>query len=226
MQSVVAYACDVGSTRPDKKGHIPFGWARATIADSGIEVIPGDHDVEHCIHDIRRSAATHLPIALGMECPLYIPIPSSSTLLSCGREGEGSRSCFAPAGGYVAMLGLHQLAYILRSLRGCGLRLHFDWSEWCTAATGGDLLLWEAFVCSEAHADRTSEDSGIEDAQTAVHEFAVRYQAGALSSDVGLRAGTEALSLAGCAALWAGLDDDLLILRKPVLVVKPSTRHR
>ena len=106
------YACDVGSTKPGHGGDVRFGWARA-VQSIGTTAVSGGADIDELISSMRADVAEGLQLSLGMECPLFLPAPRAADGLSCGRQGEGSRSCFAPAGGYVAILGLHQIAYVL-----------------------------------------------------------------------------------------------------------------
>ena len=211
----VAYACDVGSTQ---KGN--FGWARATPSEQSIS---GGNSIDDCVKSLRDDFGKKQTVTIGMECPLFIPIPGNSSELSLGRKGEGNRSTFAPAGGYVATLGLHQMAYILKKVWREGLIPVFDISKW-----RGDfrtVLFWEAFVSGNAHA-RPGKESHVKDAATAVYSFTKRWRLRNLRSDVSVSPPAEILSLVGCAILWAGWSDDLRLLRQSVLVVKPDEQYQ
>jgi len=209
------YCCDVG-------GPSSLGWARMSIADLGRPDVEGGRSMRGLVTAITADLEADVPVALGFECPLFMPIPSEATLLSCGREHEGNRSMFAPAGGYVALLGLHLAAWSLSQLRRPGVGICLDAGNWSCQGTAS-ILIWEAFVSGPAH---TRDGDHRRDAATAVIEFARRYGMGPpFASDVSLRANCASLSLAACAALWAGLSADLALLRSSVFVVRPMTAY-
>lgn len=213
MMDVVVFACDVGSTR---RGN--FGWARVVQESGGFSVKKGkwiDGCVQAMLGDVREGRS----LALGMECPLFIPVPNESKDLSRGRKGEGNRSCFAPVGGYVATLGLHQLAFILKKMLGCEMALVLEAERWVNERKS--VLLWEAFVSGKVH----SKDH-CRDAATAATAFMRKFLSGKLSTDVPTEEPGEVLSLVGCALLWAGWPGQVDFLRKPVLVVRPSQKYQ
>lgn len=207
------YACDVGSTRRER-----FAWVRLDPTNPEQSLV-GSTNIEALTESLEADFRAGVPIALGFESPLFIPVPASASDLSRGRTGEGGRSFAAPVGLAVAMLGLHQLTWVLSRIRAAGdnHRLTLDTADW---AKSGDtiLFLWEAFVSEAAH----SADH-ITDAATAALEF-VRHQ-----RDV-LRASTvtaeRPLSLAGAAALWTGWRTDIGVLHEPTLVIKPTVAAR
>lgn len=221
---IVTYAADVGSTKQTKKGEISFGWARMAKIGQQLDV-SGAIEIDELIHHVRADLSKGFRISLGMECPIFLPVPSDSAGLSCGRKGEGSLSCFAPAGGYVATLGLHQLAYILQTLRSSEQKAVFHVDEWLEEERRPGLLLWEAFVSGEAHCPKDAPFTGVRDAATAAWAFVERLEARRLGSDVSLSDHVAALSLAGAALLWAGWTDDISVLRKQAFVVRPTERY-
>jgi hypothetical protein len=160
---IVAFCVDVGST---KKGN--FGWARARRRDGEAEVV-GGNNIDDCVKQIRSVVGPNTDVALGLEAPLWLPVPSAAEGLSAGRDGEADRSCFAMIGGYVATLAVHQLAYILR---GIGrdesvARCTLDWRTWPGAR--GEVLIWEAMVSKGPHArsERDGHSLDVLDAATA-----------------------------------------------------------
>ncbi len=159
------------------------------------------------------------PVSLGIEAPLFLPVPRTTDGLSRGRDGEGGRSCFAPSGGYVSTLGLHELAYLLARLkeRVPDLAATLDWTTW---RLGSCVLVWEAFVSKAAH---TTTGNHAEDAATAAVMFLDELDRG-MTSDVTVRPPREVFSLAGAALLWTGLAKTLDELRRPTLVLRPSER--
>jgi hypothetical protein len=164
----VTYAIDIGSTRNGK-----FAWLR--LESPPRAPCESGTSIDKCVEAVVRDLRDELPVALGTECPAFIPIPENSANLSRGRKGERDRSCFAPAGGYVTVLGLHQLAWILREVKGkLGSVPSFtlEPGAWSMLKTGGSrLLLWEAFVSGEAHSE-----TDLADAETAAVEFEMRLR--------------------------------------------------
>lgn len=206
----VGYACDVGG-----KGN--FAWARAWRNGPQLTVEGGismNGCVEALREDIGRSA-----VALGMECPEFIPIPDEASHLGHGRKNEKDRSCFASVGASVAMLGLHQLAFICKKVHRKGVSAVFDPAQW--QFQPDRVLFWEAFVSKGAH-----NEEHLRDAATAVTTFVQRIETKHVASDVLVESPADVLSLVGCAVLWAGWSDDVALLRQSVLVVKPDRPYR
>lgn len=87
------------------------------------------------------------PVALGFECPLFVPLHGrAEALLSC-RAGEGNRAWSASAGVSSLGTGLVQSAWLLERIRlilGHVAPVFVDIAEFRRADTG--LLLWEAFI--------------------------------------------------------------------------------
>lgn len=217
MSTVVHYACDVGSTRNGG-----FGWARSSGAAESLQV-RGGSDIDTFTQRVQADLASGTAsLTIGMECPLFLPVPDGSSGLSTGRIGEKDRSCFAPAGGYVAALGVHQLAFILRSIKRPAVSPSVDWKNW--EPNPSVVLVWEAFVSKAAHSVRDDDENGhVRDAATAATAFdASLVAARAAGNAVRVPAGTSPLSLAGLALLWAGWSDNVQLLSCDVLVVKPE----
>jgi hypothetical protein len=221
----VVYACDVGSTKVNEKtNENRFGWAR----------LPEDQDqpqggkaIDKCLESLAADVKSGHHLALGMECPLFLPMPESSEDLSSGRQGEEDRSCFAPPGGYVATLGLHQLAWLLKKIKtvqpDVGHHFTCDLADWMPVNPQGKrILLWEAFVSKQAHSEEHERD-----AATAVTEFQRRFMGNPkFASDIEEEGAV--LSLAGVALLWAEWSVDLgLLSARPhvIKVVDPKRRY-
>ena len=210
------YCCDVGSTREEN-----FGWACVSRASTGASFIYGGHSIGDCAACIKGDLAEGAVVTLGFESPLFLPIPRREDQLGCGRLGESSRSCFASVGSSVATLGLHQLAFLLTSIRQPNTILSLDWQKW-NASRPRELLLWEAFVSGPAH---TTDGDHRRDAATAAWSFAEMYQAGPLATAVEVSNDAEVFSLVGAAALSSGWVTAPRVLRTPVLVLKPGIAY-
>jgi hypothetical protein len=175
--------------------------------------------IEHVAVDAHAGRA----LAIGFESPLFIPAAQKQSELSCGRDGDGDRSCFAPAGGYVALLGLHELLYVLARLPP-SLRFTLDWGTW--RESRGAVLLWEAFVSGDAH---TKSGDHCQDAATGVAAFLHSLDWG-FQDRVMVPKGRGTFSLAGAALLWAGRahqpwrEEEQWLLHASTLVIKPAQR--
>lgn len=206
---IVSYACDIGSIKLER-----FGWARAITAEFKTEV-SGGTSIDRCAEAISADLASGHRVALGIECPAYMHIPESADQLGRGRPNERSRSMFAPAGGYVALLGIQQLSYLLSKIERGTRKPTFELSAW----SEDNILLWEAFVSEAAH---SSEH--VRDAATAAVAFLEATSNGVPQSALPV-GDAPVLSLAGCALLWAGWTAELEVLRRPLLVLRPTAAY-
>ena len=209
------YAVDIGTTLKKKA----FAWA-VTQPESE-EVWAGQ-----CIENLVEAMATDLrqgvSVALGLEAPLFLPVPDSADDLSKGRPVDTNRSCFAPACGYVATLALHQAAWMLRELRKtcrtpCSFTL--DPALWYPREGSPVLFCWEAFVSTTAHAEKGREGGHMADAATAARFFVEKENVLRSESKT---AAKNPISLIGAAALWSGWSTDLTLLSMPTVVLRPD----
>jgi len=197
-RNLAVYCADVGSVSAGR-----FGWARSKPA-TGFEETYDTSMPSDLVDAVCAELHAGNPVALGFECPLFVPVPRDQTALGRARVGEGNRSWSAGAGTGALATGLVQAAWVLESIR----RHHPDeqlWFDYASfSATGSGLLVWEAFVTSTAKGS-----SHIDDAAIAIDAFV-----SALSESRRVSAVTaeRPLSLIGAAAIWAGwsTDDDLL----------------
>lgn len=205
---ISVYCCDVGSVKKNA-----FGWAKVSTADP--TRVETDTNIDNMIAHVGADLREGRKLALGFESPLFIPAAQTLRELSCGRDGDRDRSCFAPAGGYVALLGLHELLYVLARTTPLP-RFTLDWLPW--RETGTDVLLWEAFVSGKAH---TKKGEHCQDAATAAVAFLESLETG-FALKVEVRQPRLVFSLAGAALLWAGASTDLSLLSASTLVIKPD----
>jgi len=181
-------------------------------------------------------------VALGLESPLVLPVAIENSDLSKGRlardkkpdgqprELDGNRSCFAPSGGYVATLGLHQLEYILRKIHAppgrVGIKPTFKLETWRQKGRGGaNFLLWEAFVSGKAHAK--GKGAHHRDAKTAARAAAAFFfrlgRCPTAYENAQVRVYRFAgLSLAGAALIAARYSFSVRNLASSVVIVKVS----
>jgi hypothetical protein len=200
------FCADVGSV---KSGN--FGWARSAFHDATTQ----QHDTSRPSHlavAVARELEQGNPVALGFECPLFVPVPDDEMALGRARVGEGNRSWSAGAGTGAMATGLVQCAWVLRTLRASRPteRLFLDWRDFLIARRG--LFLWEAFV-SAASKGKTHVD----DAAVAVTAFENSLPDPASHSTV---TAENALSLVGAAALWSEWESDAAIVGASSVVIR------
>ena len=204
ISTLAIYCADVGSVAAGN-----FGWygRRQTGVRDGTSM-----------RDLATSVADDLvagvPVALGFECPLFVPFSDRPEFLTCARTGEGSRAWSAGAGTGVLATGLVQVAWVLREIRkqvGEGHNAFLDWSAFLSKGSG--LLLWEAFVSAEA-----KREGHVADAQAAVEAFAVAIREPELISAV--TCGEETYSLIGAALLRTRWSTDISLLSQSCTVIR------
>jgi len=206
MPSLIIHCADIGSVA---KGN--FGWARFDCAEQPTCTIGQD------IRAFAATIATDLnsghPVALGFECPLFIPVPDDPARLTSARDGEGNRSWSAGAGAGSLATGLSETVWILTQVRQqltSQAPVHFRWSPFQQSGVG--LFVWEAFVSGDAKSDTHHGDA----------EFAVNQFFTSLPNPESYNAITcgNARSLIGAAVLQSGLSGDLTLLHQQCLVIR------
>lgn len=208
----IIYACDVGSVRAST-----FAWARVL---PGMGNPCGSRDIDALVLRLVEDVNAHKSVALGFECPLFMPIPMQSDGLNRGRQGEGNRAMFAPTGAGVATLGVQEVAWVLSQIhdRVPALPLYsLDWHAWLAEDSRPRLLIWEAFVSGAAH-----DNSHERDAATAAVYF--RDNEDNLDN-VNAVTADRPLNMAHAAVLWAGWANDLDRLHQACLVLRPGQRY-
>jgi hypothetical protein len=207
--NLVVYCADIGSV---PKGR--FGWARR----DGRQTAAGRHCEGTEIAELVDAASADLsegrPVALGFECPLYVPVPTQELRLGKARLGEGNRSWSAGAGAGALATGLVEVAWILEGIRRSvpEVPAHINWDAFRVAERG--LFLWEAFVT-----DRAKGDTHVDDASVAVEAFWRDLPDVAAANAV---TGERPFSLLGAALLWSGWSQDIDLLTLPCLVIKAA----
>src|SRR4051812_36154370 len=157
------YAVDVGSVSQHK-----LGWACARSLGERADPAAAETDITRLVDGVARDLSAGRRIALGFECPVYVPVPTDPQRLGKARVGEGNRAWSAGAGTGALTTGLVGAAWVLRELRKRlgALPTFLDWPTFEAANTG--LFLWEAFVSSTGKGASVT-NSG--DAAIAVERF-------------------------------------------------------
>lgn len=214
-KQLAIYCADVGSASKKK-----FGWAHL----EGERQRVGD-DMAVLAVDIAVALGGTSKVALGFECPLWVPVAPDPQDLTRARKVDGNRAWSAAAGAATLAIGVTQVSWILdevrRQLTAHGARLpqvYLDWMAFSKADSG--LLLWEAFVTGEAKASSVPGTNGHSaDAMVACREFAAQLPNPATGSVP--EPTRRVRSLIGGAILWAGWSTDTALLRTPCMVVRP-----
>ncbi|HUW11846.1 MAG TPA: hypothetical protein VM537_19120 [Anaerolineae bacterium] len=213
---LVVYAVDVGSIK--KKGG-NFAWARAECVSGHVDVST-DTDIDRLVAEVVEDLGAGHSVALGFECPLFIPVRSDPTEFAARRLGEWNRPWSAGAGAARMATGLAQSVYVLRRVREsaeeAGLSVTPTLAPSQFTAGEANLLLWEAFVSG-----KSKTRSHVGDAESAARLCLCRLQADTPQTDIG--GDGDVLSLVGAAAIRSGLSDATELLSQPCLVVRLST---
>jgi len=180
------------------------------------------HFLNCIVNDLRSS----LPVSLGFEAPLFVPVAQDFQQLNRARNQEPSAWSFG-AGAYVTAVAVPLMSYVLRHIHeklNPAPRVTLDPAEWMPrGASGPQLHLWEAFVWGPGHA-RAVNGAGLEphvqDAATAALAF-VHWEGMETRPDSDITAANP-FSTVGAAVLWSGLSTDIGLLHKDVLVLRPQ----
>jgi hypothetical protein len=203
MSDVIVWAVDIGSVKKDR-----FGWCRKEdqAPNSG-------HDIQELVLGVVADLDQGKRVALGFECPLFVPITADPKFLTSARVGEGSRSWSASAGTCALATGLTETVWVLERIQRNASVLVTPTFDWAIFGEGhANLFLWEAFVTREAKGITHLEDA----------EIAALMFWGNLGDIPGANA-VEAeapYSLIGAALLRAGMTKDLSVLFEPCVVIK------
>lgn len=206
--SLVVYCADIGSVKGGK-----FGWAGRCIGPNPQE--SGGTDIQCLVAQVAQDLNSGRKVALGFECPLWVPVACDPNRLTSRRCGEGEYPWSAGAGATSLAAGLTETAWILSGIRSetQDVEAYLDWPPFVSAERG--LFLWEAFVAGK----KKSGSSHQEDAAAAVCAFIKAAKGRCLTSDV--TSPHKVRSLIGAALLWADWSEDLSLLKARCVVISP-----
>lgn len=204
---VIVCVADVGSISAGN-----FGWCRAEVGGeskaTGSDILEFASCIASDLNDGRQ-------VALGLECPLFVPVAQDPLRLTRARPGEGARPWSVHAGSGALAVGLAESVWILERVRK-GSRVAvvptLDWDQF--ALTRANLFLWEAFVTKEAKSrDLSHQGDAAIAAETFIRCFPHIAQSNCVTAE-------NPFSLIGAALLRSGLDVDPRMLRQPCIVLK------
>ena len=203
MSEVIVWAVDVGSVKRNR-----FGWCRKSR-----QRLESSHDIGALVSGVVADLEQGRQVALGFECPLFVPITQDPKELTGARVGEGNRAWAAGAGCGALATGLTESVWVLEHIQKATTKRIIPTVDWPRFRDGdANLFLWEAFVTGAAKGE-----THMNDAEIAAEAFWRN-----LDDIPGANAVTaEApFSLIGAALLRAGLTTDPGVLFKPCVVLR------
>jgi len=203
MTDLIVWVADIGSVRKNR-----FGWCRASSQQecTGKDIRDFAEGVADDLRDGKK-------VAIGFECPLFIPVADDPVCLTSARQGDGNRAWSAAAGAAALATGLTECVWIfekIRLLAGVSIRPTFNWKEFHSREA--NLFIWEAFVSGASKAT-----SDCDDAETAARTFWAEYPEITKANAVTAQ---NPYSLVGAALLRSGLTTDLSMLSEQCIVIK------
>jgi hypothetical protein len=216
------FCADVGSVSGER-----FGWWGSPELDGTEEDFKSMPTfADSLAADLRQG----VPVALGFECPLFIPArdaPEDLLTAIQGNPGEGDRPFSSGAGATALVAGLAQALWVFRQLRqrlAHKPRVTFNWQEFKSC---GGLFVWEAFVTRRAgdhgHVVEGVTNTHVEDAKSAVNAFQRALPDPTKSN---IMDEPRVFSLAAAALLRAGWGIHPALLAEPCLVIAPDAAPR
>jgi hypothetical protein len=216
MENLVVWAADIGSIQMEK-----FGWCRL----AGLSSEKTGAKIDEFADGIACDLNDGLRIAVGFECPLFVPVSKESEDLTKARDGEGNHPWSAGAGCGALTTGLPECVWIFERIREKTtviVQPTFNWNELCEG--NANLFIWEAMITgsSGVKADEIEPAS----LEKTVHENDARIAAFTFlehQHDIESKNAVTAenpFSLVGAALLRAGLSEKIELLKIPCIVVK------
>jgi len=130
MNNLATCCADVGSV---KGGN--FGWCGLR---PGTKPVLGV-EIEQFAEFIAASLRDGIKVAVGFECPLFVPVRDEPLRLAMARSGEGNRSWSAAAGCGVLATGLVEVIWTLshvKKILGAAPTPFLDWQKFITSESG------------------------------------------------------------------------------------------
>lgn len=146
------FCADVGSIKNKQ-----FGWA-AHLPDG--ERVSGT-EIREFSEGISQEIKNGSKVAVGLECPLFVPVRSEPVRVNAARKGEGNRSWSASGGAGALATGLVEALWVMNDVAWIlnrEPRAEFNWARFLETES---VFLWEAFVTSAAKGKSHTEDAEI-----------------------------------------------------------------
>lgn len=206
MSDLIIWCADIGSIK--KKN---FGWCRAELGEANRFSI--GTSIEEFAIGIAKDLSSGYKVALGFECPLFLPIPEDPLYLTSARKGEGDRPWSAGAGCGALATGLTETTWIfsrIEELVKKEIKVTFSWNGFINE--NFNLFIWEAFVSKGS-----KSTTHIGDAEVAIKTFINEYphivQDNAVTAE-------NPYNLVAAALLRTGISKDVGMLSEACIVIK------
>lgn len=206
MSDLVIWCADIGSIK--KKN---FGWCRAELVEKN-SFSTGTSIQEFAI-GIAKDLSSGYKVALGFECPLFLPIPEEPLYLTSARKGEGDRPWSAGAGCGALATGLTETTWILSRIKELvkkEIKVTLSWDGFIDE--NFNLFIWEAFVSKGSKSTTHTGDAEVA-VKTFVNEYPNIVQSNAVTAE-------NPYNLVAAALLRTGISKDVNILSQPCIVIK------
>jgi hypothetical protein len=198
------FCADIGSVKAGR-----FGWFGTDPEGNSVS----GSSIEELASAVSNKITSGTKVALGFECPLYVPLRNDPMLLTKARIGEGNRSWSAGAGCGALATGLVEVTWLLEKIRTNtpkSVAAFINWKAFENSDNG--LFLWEAFVSGNA------KGSGhVHDAQIAVQKFQAALPNPELANAISEQ---NVFSLIGASMVRSGWSTNVQLLSEPCLVIK------
>ncbi|MBZ9621427.1 hypothetical protein G9F71_000785 [Clostridium sp. FP2] len=206
MDDLIIWCADIGSIKKNN-----FGWCRAELGERDSFSI--GISIEDFAIGIAKDLSSGYKVALGFECPLFVPITCNPLFLTSARNGEGSRPWSAGAGCGALATGLTETVWILsriKELTEIEINVTFSWDEFI--GKNVNLFIWEAFVSQGSKATSHTGDAEVA-VKTFINEGLNIVQANAVTAE-------NPYNLVAAALLRAGISNDIGMLSQACIVIK------
>jgi hypothetical protein len=141
------FCADIGSVKAGR-----FGWFGVGLDGRSL---PGS-SIEKLASAVAEKITSGAKVALGFECPLYVPLRDDPMFLTKARTGEGNRSWSAGAGCGALATGLVEVTWLLEQIRANTPKSATAFLDWkAFEASDGGLFLWEALCLAARKAADT-----------------------------------------------------------------------
>lgn len=207
MNNLVVWCADIGSVKNKK-----FGWCRGIEDKERSDFKEGTDIIEFCL-GIAKDLSNGKKVAIGFECPLFVPVSDNPFALTNARQGENDRAWSAGAGCGALATGLTECVFILQEIRKATheqIKPTFNWDDFRKGES--NLLIWEAFISKSS---KVLTHSG--DAKVAIEAFMRYYPNLAEANAV---TAVNPYNLVAAALLRTGITNDIGMLSESCIVIK------
>lgn len=214
--NIVVWVADVGSIA---KGN--FGWCRTPPQEK--RAWDKRNDIGAFAEGIAEDLLEGKRIALGFECPLFVPVAEMAQNLTKARKADSSLAWSAGTGATALVVGLVEYIWVFErikeNLESAQKRVQptFDWTEFNFGKA--NLFIWEAFVSGDKKS-KSKSDPHVKDAAIAAGTFWSNYPNIVEADSERAQNSYSYFSLVGAALLRSGLVKDLSILSEPCIVIR------